>query len=273
MWIRKSWGRWASNVESDSVPLCAGHVLFLECVLIEQWFYFLQSSTPCSNEDDHLTIKCSLLTTVYYPNSTSQSLRIHDIHSLCSRSWPILPPLLKSHASVLPSVPILRTCGWVQYGPIIEALYNDLFLSEDFIWVPMLKVIWVDLVHVDSESAGRLETRGSPSSIEAIVLFCFFFRKNGCLLALRYESCFNPVTYYKPPLTPPFLSGICLCFHLSPDCLILDSCHRLCGIIISSMWWFSLSVSNISVRKQSHMSIKKQPCYAMLVYRDAATMR
>jgi len=101
----------------------------------------------------------------------------------------------------------------------------------------------------------------------------FFFRKNGCLLALRYESCFNPVTYYKPPLTPPFLSGICLCFHLSPDCLILDSCHRLCGIIISSMWWFSLSVSNISVRKQSHMSIKKQPCYAMLVYRDAATMR
>jgi len=116
-----------------------------------------------------------MLTPVYYPNSTSQSLRIHDIHSLCSRSWPILPPLLKSHASVLPSVPILRTCGWVQYGPIIEALYNDLFLSEDFIWVPMLKVIWVDLVHVDSESAGRLETRGSPSSIEAIDLFfCFF---------------------------------------------------------------------------------------------------
>jgi len=52
----------------------------------------------------------------------------------------------------------------------------------------MLKVIWVDLVHIDSESAGRLGTRGSPSSIEAIDLFFFF--ANGCLLAL----CFNPVT-------------------------------------------------------------------------------
>jgi len=94
----------------------------------------------------------------------------------------------------------------------------------------MLKVIWVDLVHINSESAGRLETRGSPSSIEAIDLFfCFFvFFKNGCLLALRYESCANPATYYKPPL-PPHV------FHLSPDCLILVSYHRLCDITISSM--------------------------------------
>jgi len=34
-------------------------------------------------------------------------------------------------------------------------------------------------------------------------LVCFvFFRKNGCLLALRYESYFNPATYYKPPPIP-----------------------------------------------------------------------
>jgi len=205
IWAQKSWGRW----ERFSSILCRPRAL---AGVRLDWAMVLFPSIVDSMLSWRWSLDCknahsSLQSTILIQQANRFVFTISTVFAL-DRD----PSSLKWDASVLPSVPILRTCGWVQYGPIIEALYNDLFLSEDFIWVSMLKVIWVDLVHVDSESAGRLGTRGSPSSIEAIDLFVlFFFRKNGCLLALRYESYFNPATYYKPPLPPPHFFPAYVC--------------------------------------------------------------
>ena len=193
IWAQKSWGRW----ERFSSILCRPRAL---AGVRLDWAMVLFPSIVDSMLSWRWSLDCknahsSLQSTILIQQANRFVFTISTVFAL-DRD----PSSLKWDASVLPSVPILRTCGWVQYGPIIEALYNDLFLSEDFIWVSMLKVIWVDLVHVDSESAGRLGTRGSPSSIEAIDLFVLFFFEK---MVVCWHCDMNRISILRHTISPP----------------------------------------------------------------------